>query len=229
MVYDVARPEGSRVVELHGLCSRCAVPRYEPLRDDDSYQFITPTFMVAGGDGYTMIAEHMTRHHIFGERPGTDHKCFFHLGPGKLHLNRERNWHICFGTSLNRFMALHPDIEKETKYKEVQIGTIRGLLEACRCGETFVLPIDQNLSIVEILVDGFQCNWHVHLDPSGDLDIDVTVDYIAATSPIISPLEGRIRFRSESDGNQCASSGVAPPAALLPHTALVLCWLLLVW
>ncbi len=37
------------------------------------------------------------------------------------------------------------------------------------------------------------------LDLSGDLDIDVAVEYIAATSPIITPVEGRIKFVQQSD------------------------------
>ena len=41
--------------------------------------------------------------------------------------------------------------------------------------------------------------------PSGDLDIDVAVEYIGATSPIITPVEGRIRF-VESNRDPCESS-----------------------
>ena len=67
MLYNLYKPEGSRVMDLQVLCTKCRVPEYVPIEDSTSYQFIAPAFIVSGGDGYSMIKEHMTKHHIFGK------------------------------------------------------------------------------------------------------------------------------------------------------------------
>ena len=67
ITYDLSKAEGSRVVDLQVLCSKCIVPRYVPIEEDNRYQFIAPAFLVSGGDGYIMIKNHMTKHHIFGK------------------------------------------------------------------------------------------------------------------------------------------------------------------
>lgn len=67
VLYNLYNPEGSRVVDLQVLCTKCRVPEYVPIEDSTSYQFIAPAFIVSGGDGYSMIKEHMTKHHIFGK------------------------------------------------------------------------------------------------------------------------------------------------------------------
>ena len=66
-MYNLYKPEGSRVVDLQVLCTKCRVPEYVPIEDSTSYQFIAPAFIVSGGDGYSMIKKHMTKHHIFGK------------------------------------------------------------------------------------------------------------------------------------------------------------------
>ena len=67
VTYNLYKPEGSRVVDLQVLCTKCRVPEYVPIEDSTSYQFIAPAFIVSGGDGYSMIKKHMTKHHIFGK------------------------------------------------------------------------------------------------------------------------------------------------------------------
>ncbi len=67
VTYNLDRPEGSRVLDLQVLCNKCSVPRFVPIEDDVSYQFILPTYLVKGGDGYTMVKDHLTKHHIYGE------------------------------------------------------------------------------------------------------------------------------------------------------------------
>ncbi|ETN57989.1 apyrase [Anopheles darlingi] len=60
VVYDIRRPEGTRVLSIDVRCKHCAVPRYEPLEMDRVYRVATGTYIRNGGSGYTMIPEHAT-------------------------------------------------------------------------------------------------------------------------------------------------------------------------
>lgn len=71
VVYDLSRSPGDRVVKLDGLCTRCRVPTYEPLRMDDVYNLVLPNFLAKGGDGYQMIKEEVLQHN------SGEHKCLF--------------------------------------------------------------------------------------------------------------------------------------------------------
>ncbi|XP_036269797.1 5'-nucleotidase [Pipistrellus kuhlii] len=59
VVYDLSRKPGDRVVKLDVLCTRCRVPSYEPLRTDEVYKVILPSFLANGGDGYQMLKEEL--------------------------------------------------------------------------------------------------------------------------------------------------------------------------
>ncbi|XP_066994562.2 apyrase [Anabrus simplex] len=64
VTYDLAQPEGSRVVSLSVLCADCRVPVYEPLQLDKWYRIGTVSFLTKGGDGYYVIAENKRNHEI---------------------------------------------------------------------------------------------------------------------------------------------------------------------
>lgn len=57
VVFDLKRPKNSRIVSLHVLCRVCVIPNYEPIDDEKYYRVVLPSFMAAGGDGFTMIPE----------------------------------------------------------------------------------------------------------------------------------------------------------------------------
>lgn len=57
IVYDKSRAENQRVVSVHALCRICDVPRYELLDDAKTYRVAMASFLMGGGDGYTMISE----------------------------------------------------------------------------------------------------------------------------------------------------------------------------
>lgn len=44
------------------VCTRCQVPRYQPVQDQEVYTLALPSYLVAGGDGYSMIAKEMLKH-----------------------------------------------------------------------------------------------------------------------------------------------------------------------
>ena len=62
MTYDLSRNPGDRVVKLDVLCTQCRVPSYEPLRTDEVYKVILPSFLASGGDGFRMIKEEALKH-----------------------------------------------------------------------------------------------------------------------------------------------------------------------
>ncbi|XP_029900236.1 5'-nucleotidase [Myripristis murdjan] len=60
--YDLSRPVGQRVVSITLLCTQCRVPKYEPLDLGRMYTVVMPSYIIAGGDGYTMIKEEKLKH-----------------------------------------------------------------------------------------------------------------------------------------------------------------------
>lgn len=60
--FDTSRPPGSRLRRLDMVCTRCQVPRYQPVQDQEVYTVALPSYLVAGGDGYSMIAKEMLKH-----------------------------------------------------------------------------------------------------------------------------------------------------------------------
>lgn len=59
---DLSKPSGKRVMSLHLLCTKCRVPKYEPVVLDQVYKLVLPSYMVNGGDGFSMIKEEMLKH-----------------------------------------------------------------------------------------------------------------------------------------------------------------------
>ena len=67
MVYDLSKPNGKRVARVHIRCTRCDVPRFEELLPNESYSIFTTTFIINGGDGYSMVAKHARNIVPYGE------------------------------------------------------------------------------------------------------------------------------------------------------------------
>lgn len=60
--YDMSRPPGDRARSISVLCTDCRVPVYEPLDDRRLYKVVLPSYMVEGGDGFSMIKEENLKH-----------------------------------------------------------------------------------------------------------------------------------------------------------------------
>lgn len=67
----MSRPVGRRVKSLGVLCTRCRVPAYEAVRDGAVYSVVMPSYLVTGGDGFSMIQNEL-RKHDSGETPRLD-------------------------------------------------------------------------------------------------------------------------------------------------------------
>ncbi|PSN34309.1 Protein 5NUC, partial [Blattella germanica] len=55
VVYDLAKPNGKRVVKAMARCGDCRVPTYKKVSLTEEYSVLMPVFLANGGDGYTMI------------------------------------------------------------------------------------------------------------------------------------------------------------------------------
>lgn len=66
VVYDMTRAAGGRVVDVQMRCSKCRIPKFEPLNTTEVYQILMNNFMITGGDGYSMIPEEKIRVHTIG-------------------------------------------------------------------------------------------------------------------------------------------------------------------
>ncbi|XP_043075178.1 5'-nucleotidase [Puntigrus tetrazona] len=62
VVYDLSKLPGNRVQSVNVLCTQCRVPRYEPLNPKKEYKVVMPSYLVDGGDGYSMIKEQKLKH-----------------------------------------------------------------------------------------------------------------------------------------------------------------------
>uniref|UniRef100_A0A672ZAK6 5'-nucleotidase n=1 Tax=Sphaeramia orbicularis TaxID=375764 RepID=A0A672ZAK6_9TELE len=60
--FDLSKPPGHRVKTLKILCVDCRVPRYEPVQDQTVYKIVLPSYLVIGGDGFTMIKNEKLKH-----------------------------------------------------------------------------------------------------------------------------------------------------------------------
>uniref|UniRef100_A0A8C4HWS3 5'-nucleotidase n=1 Tax=Dicentrarchus labrax TaxID=13489 RepID=A0A8C4HWS3_DICLA len=60
--FDLSKPPGRRVRSLSVLCTKCRVPHYEPVEDKTVYTVVLPSYMVVGGDGFSMIKNETLRH-----------------------------------------------------------------------------------------------------------------------------------------------------------------------
>ncbi|XP_077588046.1 5'-nucleotidase [Stigmatopora nigra] len=60
--YDLSKPMNHRVASLSLLCTECRVPKYELLNLEKMYTVVMPSYLVGGGDGYTMLKEEKLKH-----------------------------------------------------------------------------------------------------------------------------------------------------------------------
>ncbi|XP_039981035.1 5'-nucleotidase-like [Xiphias gladius] len=60
--FDLTKPPGHRVKSLSTLCTKCRVPRYEPVQDEMLYKVVLPSYLVNGGDGFSIIGNEMIQH-----------------------------------------------------------------------------------------------------------------------------------------------------------------------
>ncbi len=58
----ISKSPGNRVKSVNVLCTECRVPRYEPLNPKKVYKVVLPSYLVDGGDGYSMIKEQKLKH-----------------------------------------------------------------------------------------------------------------------------------------------------------------------
>lgn len=73
VVYNVTKPTGNRVDSVLVLCKNCSVPRYEPLKLNETYTVLLGSFLLYGGDKYKMLADEQINVTKIGEQPyGTD-------------------------------------------------------------------------------------------------------------------------------------------------------------
>ncbi|KAM5164777.1 5'-nucleotidase [Mantella aurantiaca] len=62
VVYNTDKDPGQRVVRLEALCTKCRVPSYVPVKDDQVYKVVLPAFLAEGGDGFSMLKNESLRH-----------------------------------------------------------------------------------------------------------------------------------------------------------------------
>ncbi|XP_046877126.1 5'-nucleotidase isoform X1 [Hypomesus transpacificus] len=60
--YDISRVPGERVQSVSVLCTSCRVPIFEPLEPNRLYKMVLPSYLVEGGDGFSMIKEERLKH-----------------------------------------------------------------------------------------------------------------------------------------------------------------------
>ncbi|KAM7403152.1 hypothetical protein PAMA_003871 [Pampus argenteus] len=60
--YDISKPVNQRVVSVSVLCTKCRVPKYEPLDPEETYTVVMPSYIVDGGDGFTVIKNELLKH-----------------------------------------------------------------------------------------------------------------------------------------------------------------------
>ena len=57
MIYDLAKRAGHRVKCVQVRCHECLVPSYSALNQDQVYPVLLSSFLIEGGDGYSMFTE----------------------------------------------------------------------------------------------------------------------------------------------------------------------------
>lgn len=68
VTFDLSKPNGQRVAEVLVRCTKCLVPKYEPLEKEKIYNLSTSNFLIKGGDGYTMIKQKIKQHLLTGNQ-----------------------------------------------------------------------------------------------------------------------------------------------------------------
>lgn len=64
VTFDMNRPVMNRVTSVTIRCGECRVPTYEPLDLEKWYRVALCSYLVTGGDGYTVIANNARNHYI---------------------------------------------------------------------------------------------------------------------------------------------------------------------
>ncbi|XP_038059746.1 snake venom 5'-nucleotidase-like [Patiria miniata] len=62
VTYDLSQTKGSRVVNAEVRCTECEVPQFVPLDLEKVYKVVMPSYIVGGGDGYSMIRDNVIEH-----------------------------------------------------------------------------------------------------------------------------------------------------------------------
>ncbi|KAJ8919181.1 hypothetical protein NQ315_012168 [Exocentrus adspersus] len=58
-VLNLTRPEGKRVQSVKIRCQDCSIPTYENLNVEKTYRIVITSYLVTGGDGYTILSENI--------------------------------------------------------------------------------------------------------------------------------------------------------------------------
>lgn len=64
MVYNLSQPEGSRVESIKVVCRECLEPVYEDLDYEKYYRVVILSFLVTGGDGFSVISQNLINHKV---------------------------------------------------------------------------------------------------------------------------------------------------------------------
>ncbi|KAJ8983904.1 hypothetical protein NQ317_006708 [Molorchus minor] len=59
VVFNLTRPDGDKVQSVKVRCQACDIPVYEDLDLNKTYRIIFNSFMVSGGDGYTVVSDNL--------------------------------------------------------------------------------------------------------------------------------------------------------------------------
>lgn len=59
--YDLSEEPGRRVKTLNVLCTDCRVPKFEPVQDNRVYKVVVPSYLVMGGDGFSVIKNELLK------------------------------------------------------------------------------------------------------------------------------------------------------------------------
>ncbi|XP_075454007.1 5'-nucleotidase isoform X2 [Ascaphus truei] len=62
VVFNIANKPGERVVKLEVLCTECRVPRYVPVKMDQVYKVVLPSYIATGGDGFAVLKNESLKH-----------------------------------------------------------------------------------------------------------------------------------------------------------------------
>lgn len=64
MVIDFNKDIGNRVSNVKVRCNECSQPIYEDLDLNRYYKIILASFLVTGGDGFTMLSDNLQNHQV---------------------------------------------------------------------------------------------------------------------------------------------------------------------
>lgn len=76
VIFDLAKPNGSRVESVNVMCNTCNVPKFYPLSKTRQYGVLLTTFLLYGGDGFDMF---MVCYNIFHQDTKINNKKMFRI------------------------------------------------------------------------------------------------------------------------------------------------------